>query len=158
MDYYRILSRVPVLYSTPLLPSFLWIVVCICSSQSPNLSLALVHVCVFSPVWLFVTLWAVACQARLLCPWNSPARILEWVVLSCSRGIFLTQGLNLHLLCLLHSPALAGIFFTTELPGKPITCLSVSPLVTISLILRSVNLFHLKKKKFICFIFIRCHM
>ena len=30
------------------------------------------------------------------------ARILEWVAISSSRGIFPTQGLNLHLLCLLH--------------------------------------------------------
>ena len=32
------------------------------------------------------------------------------------QGIFLTQELNLCLLCLL---ALAGGFLTTELPGKP---------------------------------------
>ena len=30
------------------------------------------------------------------------ARILEWVAMASSRGIFPTQGLNLHLLCLLH--------------------------------------------------------
>ena len=30
------------------------------------------------------------------------ARILEWVAIPSSRGIFLTQGLNSHLLCLLH--------------------------------------------------------
>ena len=30
------------------------------------------------------------------------ARILEWVAISSSRGIFLTQGLNQRLLCLLH--------------------------------------------------------
>ena len=29
------------------------------------------------------------------------ARILEWVAISSSRGIFLNQGLKLHLLCLL---------------------------------------------------------
>ena len=32
----------------------------------------------------------------------SQARILEWVATSSSRGIFLTQGLNLRFLCLLH--------------------------------------------------------
>ena len=31
-----------------------------------------------------------------------PARLLEWVALSSSRGIFPSQGLNVHLLCLLH--------------------------------------------------------
>ena len=30
------------------------------------------------------------------------ARILEWIAISSSRGIFLTQGLNWCLLCLLH--------------------------------------------------------
>ena len=30
--------------------------------------------------------------------WISQARILEWVAISFSRGIFLTQGLNRHLL------------------------------------------------------------
>ena len=33
------------------------------------------------------------------------ARILKWVVISFSRGIFQTQGLNPHLLCLLHRQA-----------------------------------------------------
>ena len=40
--------------------------------------------------------------ARLLCPWIfhgiSQARILEWDAISFSRGIFLTQRLNLGLL------------------------------------------------------------
>ena len=38
------------------------------------------------------------------------ARILEWVAMPFSRGIFLAQGSNLHLM----SPALAGSFFTTR--------------------------------------------
>ena len=37
------------------------------------------------------------------------ARILEWVTISSSKGIFPTQGL----------PALAGRFFSAEPPGKP---------------------------------------
>ena len=41
-------------------------------------------------------------------PGSLPARILEWVAMLSSRGIFLTQGLNL---CI--SLALAGGFFTT---------------------------------------------
>ena len=43
----------------------------------------------------------------------SQARILEWVAISFSRGIFPTQGSNLM------SLALAGEFFTTEPQGKP---------------------------------------
>ena len=30
------------------------------------------------------------------------ASILEWVAMPSSMGVFLTQGLNLYLLCLLH--------------------------------------------------------
>ena len=44
------------------------------------------------------------------------ARILEWVAMPSSRGIFLTQGLNPSVLCLLH-------WQTSSLPlappGKP---------------------------------------
>ena len=52
---------------------------------------------------------------RLFWPWNFPGKNTE---LSCHfllQGIFLTQGLNLSILCLLHCR-----FFTTEPPGKPI--------------------------------------
>ena len=52
-----------------------------------------------SHVRLFVTLWTVPCQAPvsiyLAC---ILARILEWVAISASRGIFLTQESNPHLL------------------------------------------------------------
>ena len=34
----------------------------------------------------------------LLCAWNSPARILEWVAIPFSGGIFQTQETNLGLL------------------------------------------------------------
>ena len=38
------------------------------------------------------------------------ARLLEWVAISFSKGMFPSQGLNL---CLFASPALTGRFFTT---------------------------------------------
>ena len=47
-------------------------------------------------------------QLMDLCPPDSSihgilqARILEWVAMSSSSGIFLTQGSNPHLFCLLH--------------------------------------------------------
>ena len=54
----------------------------------------------FSCVQLFVTLWTVAHQAPLSMGFSSQE---YWSGLSFSPlGIFLTQGLNLHLLCLLH--------------------------------------------------------
>ena len=54
-----------------------------------------------SRVRLFATLWTVAHQAPLSMEF-SQARILEWVAIFFSRGIFLTQGLNPYLLHLLH--------------------------------------------------------
>ena len=48
---------------------------------------------VLSHVQLFATPWAVAHQAPLSVGFF-PARILEWAVISSSRGIFPTQGLN----------------------------------------------------------------
>ena len=47
----------------------------------------------FSHVWLFVTLWTVACQAPLSMEF-SRQELLEWVAIPFSRGIFPTQGLN----------------------------------------------------------------
>ena len=44
------------------------------------------------------------------------ARILEWGAISYSKGIFLTQGLNLRLLCFLHWQVGS---LPAEPPGKP---------------------------------------
>ena len=44
--------------------------------------------------------WTVA--ARLLCPWDFPGKNTGVVCHFLLQGIFLTQGLNLSLLCLLH--------------------------------------------------------
>ena len=53
--------------------------------------------------------------ARLLCPQDSPGKNTGVGCHFLLQGIFLTQGSNTHLLCLL---ALAGRFFTTKPPGK----------------------------------------
>ena len=47
------------------------------------------------------------------------AKILEWIAISSSRGIFLTPGLNPYLLQVSY---MADRFFTTEPPGSPIIC------------------------------------
>ena len=60
-----------------------------------------VHAQSLSCVRLFPTTRTVTCQAPLSMEF-SQARMLEWVAISSSRGIFLTQGLNPCLLCLLH--------------------------------------------------------
>ena len=48
----------------------------------------------------FVTLWTVAHPA--LCPWDSPGKNTGVGCHALLQGIFLTQGLNLHLLQFLH--------------------------------------------------------
>ena len=50
----------------------------------------------------------------------SQARILEWVAISFSQGDLPHPGIKSE------SPALAGRFFTTEPPGKPIALSTVS--------------------------------
>ena len=68
-----------------------------------------VCVCLLSYLLLLATLWTK--PARLLCPWDFPARILEWVAISSSRG-FPDPGTQPT------SIALAGGFFTTEPPKE----------------------------------------
>ena len=60
------------------------------------------------------------CATRLLCPWSSPARILEWVSVFLQQGIFPTQGLNLGLLCLPHC---RQILYPPSHQGSPLKCL-----------------------------------
>ena len=62
-----------------------------------------IHDCadVLSHSWLFATPWIVASQVPLSMEF-SRQELLEWVAISFSRGIFLTQRLNLSLLCLQH--------------------------------------------------------
>ena len=70
----------------------------------------------FSCVLLFVTLWTVAHQGPLFMGFSKQE---YWSRLGCHaplQGIFLTQGLNLCLLRLLHCRQ----FFTTEPPGRPL--------------------------------------
>ena len=62
-------------------------------------------------------------SARLLCPWNFPARILEWVAISYSWGSSQAETEPASLAF----PALAGRVFTTEPPGKPHFIIAPSP-------------------------------
>ena len=64
--------------------------------------------CVHSHIWPFATPWTAA--------WNFPGKSTGVDCHFLLQGIFLTQGLNLHLLWLLHWQA--GGFFTTEPLGK----------------------------------------
>ena len=59
-----------------------------------------------------MTPWTVA--ARLLCPWDSPAKNTGGGCHFLLQGIFPTQGT--------HVSWIAGGFFTTELPGRSTTC------------------------------------
>ena len=57
---------------------------------------------------------------RLLCPWDSPGKNTGVHCHALLQGIFPTQGLNLHLLCLLHWQA--GLFTTSTRTGKRKIC------------------------------------
>ena len=50
----------------------------------------------FSPIQLFATPWTIV--YRLPCPWDSPGKNTGVGYHAPLQGIFLTQGLNLHLL------------------------------------------------------------
>ena len=54
----------------------------------------------FRWVWPFVIPWTVA--HRLLCQWDSPGKNTGVGCHALLQGVFLTQGSNLGLLCLLH--------------------------------------------------------
>ena len=69
----------------------------------------------FSCVRLFVTLWTVAHQAPLFM--DSPGKNIEVVCHALLQGIFPAQGLNLHLLHLLHWQASS---LSQVPPGKPL--------------------------------------
>ena len=52
---------------------------------------------------LCLTLWRYGLKpTRFLCPWDSPGKNTEAGCHALLQGIFLTQGSNPHLLCLLH--------------------------------------------------------
>ena len=78
----------------------------------------------FSYVQLFATPWTVA--HSLLCPRDSPGKNIGVVCRVLLQRIFQTQGLNLHLLCLLQwqggslplaSPGKASLHFTYIIKG-----------------------------------------
>ena len=70
--------------------------------------------CLFSRVWLFVTLWTVA--TRLLCPWVSPGKNTGVGCHAFLQGIFPTQGIDLRLFGLLHWQAVS---LSVAPSGKP---------------------------------------
>ena len=76
----------------------------------------------FSCVWLFATLWTVACQGPLSI-WILQARILEWVAMSSSRGSSQLRD-QTHVSW---GSCIAGRFLTTEPPGKPLLLQGIFP-------------------------------
>ena len=76
--------------------------------------------CVLSPVQLFVSPQTVACQALL--SMEFPRQEYWSGLLSLPPGDLPNQGIEPM------SPALAGIFFTTEPPGKPFFLTGLSKL------------------------------
>ena len=91
-----------------------------------------------SHVWLFVTPWTVACQ--ILCPWNSPTRILEWVAIHFSRVS--SQPRNEPI-----SPTLQADSLSSEPPGKFTRCIIYAVVCCIASMVRiwTQQLFPFKK-------------
>ena len=85
----------------------------------------------FSRVWLFGTLHCSllsSCVCEIV-----QARILEWVAMSCSRGLFLIQGLNpgsLHCMWNLYlwvtgeTPIMFCVIYHFSSPHRPLTYFS----------------------------------
>ena len=67
-----------------------------------------------------VTLWTVQ-SSRLLCPWNFPGKNTGADCHFLLHGIFLTQGTNPHLLCLLHWKADSSPLHHLRSPNVVIT-------------------------------------
>ena len=68
----------------------------------------------YSCVWLFATLWTIACQAPQFMGFSRP-RILEWAGISSSRGFFPARDWT-QVSCISFSESR---FFTVEPPGRP---------------------------------------
>ena len=69
----------------------------------------------FSHVQLFATAWTIT--TKLLCPWDSPGKNIGVACHFLLQGIFLTQGWNPILLCLLHWQEVS---LPLAPPGKPV--------------------------------------
>ena len=69
------------------------------------------HICVHTHTHTYIYLTQLCptlydpMDCRLLCPWDSPGKNIGVGCHALLQDIFLTQGSNLHLLCLLHWPA-----------------------------------------------------
>ena len=112
------------LYISWLLPYFFRIV---CSEQperlSPEYSPQCMHTKLLQSCPTLYPLWTVAHQAPLSME-ILQARILEWVAIPFSRGIFPTQRSNLCVLCLLHWQAGS---LPLAPPAKPSIVLKMIP-------------------------------
>ena len=92
---------------------YIWLQYDLKNVLSPLLKPACMLSC-FSHVWLFATLQTVAHQASLSMGFYKNTGVGCFVIL---QEIFSTQGLNPHLLCLLHWQASS---LPLVLPGKPL--------------------------------------
>ena len=83
----------------------------------------------FSHVWLFATLWTIACQPPLT---RGPFRQEYWSAMPSSRGSFWPRD-QTQVSC---SSYIAGGFFTAEPPGKPVGEIElVKPIMKLGMLL-----------------------
>ena len=72
--------------------------------------------CMLSHVWLFTTLWTVACQASL--PWDLSGEKTKEDCHFLHQGIFPTKRSNPHFLCLLHCRRILYCWATGEAKSR----------------------------------------
>ena len=90
------------------------LLVCVCAGVC-----VCVHACTLSHSVMFDSLWSRGLwPARLLCPWDFPAKLLGWVATSSFRG---SPSPKIEPT----SPVLAGRFFIAEPLRKHTNCLKV---------------------------------
>ena len=86
------------------------------STDLPLMDISYIGPCAWllSPIWLFLTPWTV--PTRLLCPWEFSTKNTEVGAIFSSRGSSRPRNWT-WVSCI---SCIAGEFFTTEPPGKPI--------------------------------------
>ena len=86
------------------------------TSMPSCIGYVLLHMCAKSLQLCLTLCDPMDCSPPGSCPWDSTGKNTGMGYHALLQGIFPTQGSNPSLM----SPALAGGFFTTEPPGKPL--------------------------------------
>ena len=113
----------PVFLFPPFYLSIMWSMDTFFCYRNPSTRYTVVVVHSLSRVWLF----CIPMHCRVLRPWDSPGKNTGVGCHFLLQRIFMTQGSNLCLLCLLHWQAgFFFFFFTWEALSQQLTCIILS--------------------------------